>query len=531
MKVQEKYLDSNKSLVKEFLNSEENILKILSPMGTGKTNIIRSFLEEENLRILFITNRVSLGLEFKERFEKYNIKFYLDRDYKVGDSLICQYDSIWRYNLKEFDIVIIDEFMSILMHSLSLLSDKGHLNLLKLKILLDSKKLVVLDAFFLNKLDLKSSLSLENTYREETPVVIYKNKNTFLEMLFRDVRRNLRVTISCSSLLTAKCIYRKLKEENKRVFLLSSETPEDYRGSILKELKKEQSLFDVFIFTPTITTGVDILSDFDKHYHYDEGKSCDIISSLQMLKRTRCSSEICIYISGALKYNLTDFRSLNSKMRKDIAQNKIRNSYLVEMDYSTGNYKMSSLGYFYNWILSLYNFFENKHKERFIELLSYQFKNISTNDIVLENSLDLLSIKDDIDRESLDRIKKSLDLKDFENNVTERAKRLLDEIYSLFGVDIPREKLERFILDSRYYSRAKNRRLFQLSLDELKKIKKSKIENFKFNNKDLEEIIYFKENNFELKEFFLLRDLDTRTYKFLRSLGYKSMNCKLVYED
>ena len=139
MIVQEKYLDSNKSLVKEFLNSEENILKILSPMGTGKTNIIRSFLEEENLRILFITNRVSLGLEFKERFEKYNIKFYLDRDYKVGDSLICQYDSIWRYNLKEFDIVIIDEFMSILMHSLSLLSDKGHLNLLKLKILLDSR--------------------------------------------------------------------------------------------------------------------------------------------------------------------------------------------------------------------------------------------------------------------------------------------------------------------------------------------------------------------------------------------------------
>ena len=69
------------------------------------------------------------------------------------------------------------------------------------------------------------------------------------------------------------------------------------------------------------------------------------------------------------------------------------------------------------------------------------------------------------------------------------------------------------------------------NLEELKKIKKSKIENFKFNNKDLEEIIYFKENNFELKEFFLLRDLDTRTYKFLRSLGYKSMNCKLVYED
>ena len=91
MIVQEKYLDSNKSLVKEFLKSEENILKILSPMGTGKTNIIRSFLEEENPRILFITNRVSLGLEFKERFEKYNIKFYLDRDYKVGDITLGVY--------------------------------------------------------------------------------------------------------------------------------------------------------------------------------------------------------------------------------------------------------------------------------------------------------------------------------------------------------------------------------------------------------------------------------------------------------
>ena len=78
MKINEKYITPDLNVIKEFLeNSNIQTLQVSSPMGSGKTNIVRSILEKRNLRVMFITNRVSLGLEFKERFKDYNIKFYL----------------------------------------------------------------------------------------------------------------------------------------------------------------------------------------------------------------------------------------------------------------------------------------------------------------------------------------------------------------------------------------------------------------------------------------------------------------------
>ena len=252
-----------------FLQSNKN-LYIQSPMGSGKSNIIKEILKQDK-RVLLITNRVSLSYEFKIRFKEYNIKHYKDTTH--AKKLIVQYDSLHKIDINEFDIFILDEFMSLLPHSQNNLSNKNLFNLAKLFIITNTRKMVVLDAF-LNNIDVKNSIRIINEYRVSKSVTEYKDKNALLEKMFNTQES---ITISCNSLMFAKALYLKFKELKRKVFLLSSETPDNVKDVILKELKTKR-LFDVFIFTPTITTGVDILH-YKNHFHIDEGGSCDLISS------------------------------------------------------------------------------------------------------------------------------------------------------------------------------------------------------------------------------------------------------------
>ncbi len=523
MIIEQQYLCSYNNILADFLkDNTKQILKIQSPMGTGKTNIIYDLLNKD-LRLCFITNRVSLALEFKDRFKNFNIKYYKDQDYKTNDSLIVQYDSLNKYDLNNFDIVIIDEFVSLILHSLSFLTDKAGLNFFKLFFIMTKKKVIVLDAFFTKEIEFLYSTEIINSYRDNTPVVLYSNKNTFLHLLLQRIKENKTITISTSSLMIAKILLKKIKKITSKVFLLSSETKEQDKEQILKQLKQKESVFDVLIYTPTITTGVDILYSTDSHWHYDEGKSCDVISSLQMIKRTRTSKEINVYISSKRKRDTTDLEQLNKELNKEIEQGKINNPFLVSMDYSSGNYTLSPLGFFYNKIKAFYNSIENNHKKTFIDLLSYQFNNISYNKTIIDQSINIETLKQDIIKEQEQKNKKLY--------YNKRAEEIKQEIKELFNKDIPEEQIEKFLLDNSYYRYSKNRELFKLNIKELKVLKQNRINNFNFDNKDLDLLITFKQKNFILKEVFLKKDLKSKEIEFLKILGYKNLNNKLCYID
>ena len=354
-------------------------------------------------------------------------------------------------------------------------------------------------------------------------MVLYSNKNTFLHLLLQRIKEKKTITISSSSLMIAKILLKKIKKITNKVFLLSSETKELEKEQILKQLKQKESVFDVLIYTPTITTGVDILYNIDSHWHYDEGKSCDVISSLQMIKRTRTSKEINVYIGSKRKKEPTDLDTLNKELNKEIEQGKINNPFLVSMDYSSGNYILSPLGIFYNKIKAFYNSLENNHKKAFIDLLSYQFKNIRYNKTILNPSINIETLKQDIIKEQEQKNKKLY--------YNKRAEEIKQEIKEFFNKDIPEKQVEKFLLDNSYYRYSKNRELFKLSVLELKKIKQNRINNFNFDNKDLDLLITFKQKNFILKEVFLKRDLKSKEIEFLKILGYKNLNNKLCYID
>ena len=61
-------------------------------------------------------------------------------------------------------------------------------------------------------------------------------------------------------------------------------------------LKKDHDKFDVLLYSPTLTVGVSNLNNVKDHFHYDSSMSSDVISSLQMIKRSRKAQRIHLLI-------------------------------------------------------------------------------------------------------------------------------------------------------------------------------------------------------------------------------------------
>ena len=204
--VNEKYLSVTPEIsdvIQKFLIEKDGLLSIRSPMGTGKSTIINNIIEEchdEDMRVLIVTNRISVAKDFGK---KYSIKVYNQDKYIYGDSLVCQFDSLWKYDIKNFDIIIMDEFISLMTHSRSNLNNNS-INIAKFFACFN-RKLVIADAFltgyenFLlsNK---KSNIHLiDNEYRDKTVLYNYSNYNYFVDSIMYHSTKN-KITVSATSL-------------------------------------------------------------------------------------------------------------------------------------------------------------------------------------------------------------------------------------------------------------------------------------------------------------------------------------------
>ena len=97
-------------------------------------------------------------------------------------------------------------------------------------------------------------------------------------------------------------------------------------------------------------------------------------------------------INSHPEFNFIDFSwYADNGQHRIIADNakegKIKNPFLVEIDYTTGNYNISLVGRFYNKILALKNLLENNRQKEFLKLIKYQFKNIQFQNKIFDKDL------------------------------------------------------------------------------------------------------------------------------------------------
>ncbi|CCH63656.1 putative DNA replication origing-binding helicase [Campylobacter phage CP21] len=326
-------------------------------MGSGKTTFIDRIIEaalERDFKVAIITNRVTLAEDYKRKYKKFlYYKDYTDaikaKDSKnsnnisgeeairliesysnvdnvsnlnnantsfvtktkkpkivrsKGKSLICQYDSFRHFDLDDYDLIILDEFMSLLMHTRSALNSKTE-NLIKFYTALN-KKVVVADAFL-------SKYIVDNMFTKPLNVVSYtknntelyscNDSNTFYTLIKNALDSNKKITISTTSIKVVDIIKEMCYILNKKIIIFNKETSSISKNIIYDKIRSKEALdCDVFIYTPVLTVGVNILNDVDIHFHYDSASSTDVISSLQMLGRARFSKKIIYYVMNK-KYN------------------------------------------------------------------------------------------------------------------------------------------------------------------------------------------------------------------------------------
>lgn len=385
--IEEEKIQANKTLddcISSFINKKEGLFAIKSPMGSGKSLLISEIIKEgleQDLRILVCTNRISVANDFKQ---KYGLKIYNSDRYKLGDSIIVQYDSLWKYNIKNFDMVILDEFMSLLLHTRNAVNNTAQ-NFVKFFASFN-KKMVIADAFltgyeniFLEKKQDNLWL-INNEYRDSTVLYSYTDYNCFIRSILIHARKH-KITVSCTVLNVIYALKALLESYKLKVITLTASTPECVKSLIYKSFNEHESKYDVLIFSPTLTVGVSNMNNVEYHFHYDNSMSCDVISSLQMIKRTRKVKEIHFYVKNKINYLKTTYQEIKDEYTLNIGNNAQYNYLFTITNY--GEYRLSEYGKKAIYVDLFKNILEYDHRNAFLHLLNYQFANQT---VVIDNT-------------------------------------------------------------------------------------------------------------------------------------------------
>lgn len=363
--------------IKMFLEQKDGLYTIKSPMGTAKSTIIYEIIKESqylDMRVLIITNRISVARDFSK---KYKMKLYNKDEYNYGDSIIVQFDSLWKYDIHKFDLVIMDEFISLMCHSRNNLSNSS-INIAKFFGAFN-KKLVIADAFltgyenFLLENKTSNVWLLNNQYRDPTTLYSYEDKNFFFQKMLHSAKDG-KITVSGTSLNflnSAKALFEK---HGKKCILLTATTPESTKELIYELFEKEDhDKWDIFLYSPSLTVGVSNLNNVHTHFHYDTSMSTDVISSIQMIKRTRKAKSIHMYITDRINYVKTTYDSVRDEYIGNIGKN-IDQNFLFDVD-NYGTQKLSKIGKNAIKIDTFKNILEFNHKKAMLWMMKYHFLN------------------------------------------------------------------------------------------------------------------------------------------------------------
>jgi hypothetical protein len=366
-----RYLNSCHEDVDNFLE-HYNILRLQSPMGTAKSKVIEELIfksRKKNLTILFLTNRKSLADDVYHKYD--GLKHYLGSEiegnkYEPGDDLVVQLDSLHKFSSKYFDIVIMDEAATTLTHLLTL--EHHQTKIAKQVFSFSKKKLVLADAFlFDNMVDIFKTpktkvLNITNGYRDDVQLQLYSQKDKFIYDLLLEAKTK-SVTFSSGSTMVLKVVDKLAKEMNLKTIILSGETPDQERELIYKKMQGKKSDYDILMYSPTLTVGVSNENEIETHYHYDGGNSMNVLSSLQMVKRSRTATTIKMFLNERIRYLPVDISRIQSMLTQ-----------FSDMDEDGDSVGISDTGVKFSKLIQIQNILENRHKRGFAEIMKLQFK-------------------------------------------------------------------------------------------------------------------------------------------------------------
>ena len=305
------------------------IVSIRSPIDTGKTTMIRRYLQDAEYagvpieRVLMISVRQSMTDDLVRNFGPFGFVEYRDfqndsRTLRQQKRLILQIDSLHRLkppfdggSLPTYDMVVFDEVSYGLQHfSYNDMENKvSNLQILE-HYIRTTNRVITMDADhgykatdFLTEIR-KDFTLIWNISPPPTRkhVIMYHRKGKWIDTLYDTVRRGGRIAVSTNSKRTAKAIKDNLIRMNlvteDRVLLICSESTKEEKD-LLKDCNTNFPRFDVLIYTPSIGPGVDFHEEhFDHLFAYGVRNSNTATDFVQGISRIRRTQTIHFYASN-----------------------------------------------------------------------------------------------------------------------------------------------------------------------------------------------------------------------------------------
>ncbi|BCS83767.1 hypothetical protein QLL95_gp0356 [Cotonvirus japonicus] len=313
-----------KDFIKNWLSNDDiKTLAVRSPMGTGKTTMIKKIFDYDDTikKVLWISHRQTLSKQILGSFKKYNFVNYMDVDGNLfqHDRLIVQIDSLKRIfkfdesgniMFKQYDLIVIDEIEGNMNHYMSPYLKNDHCYSVReifekmTGCVETAKKLLVLDAdlsvrtkMFIDNFG-KSTVINNNFKLFQKTFEITNDLCNFEKELLDDLRKKKNI---CVVSMSASYLARLEPFISKYQYVIHTSKSDDKLKDELEDVNNFWTNYQVCCFSPTIECGVDFnKKHFDKIYCYLKcgSKTCSQRSFLQMVGRIRQINDphiLCYY--------------------------------------------------------------------------------------------------------------------------------------------------------------------------------------------------------------------------------------------
>ena len=402
-------IDEKDDLMVQKLDHFHKNLKSLclySAMGTGKTYLMEYYIRRYGIkRALIISTRQSYANNMAEKFAELEFINYLDDiNWYKKEKIIVQLESLHKLLrnivVQQFELIILDECESILYQfASSTIADNSRetFDLLHTLCKAPGTEVLALDADWSERSNLfiKSLGSYEviqNLYQDTIRTIKFTPdyEDVFLKNFLKHVENGLKIGVIGLSTRKLQAIAEILKKKGIS-FVIHTRDTNDWLKKELKTVNEFWCQFQVVLFSPTISVGVDFSVEyFDKLFAYVVPKCASPRILLQMLGRIRhikCKEIDAYYEQMSTRtdqyiYNYNDvfdyyqFASTEHFLHKDFKYDKDGNVYAVN---KIGLYEQ----------IMIYNHIEdvNKCKEYFMTVLNslclkknYRIQFIKNND-------------------------------------------------------------------------------------------------------------------------------------------------------
>jgi hypothetical protein len=447
-----------------FSKSNDVYFMVKSPYGTGKTTMIEYICRTYKYsRILFITHRQSLAVDFMKTFSELGFYNYLDKaNFSTKNKrLIVNIDSLHllketynffteKSNLKQFDLIILDECESLLKHFESSLmnSNKDYIYSIFHDLINNTKKVICFDGDLSNR-------SYNYFRRFDANIKIYENmflprqynfiigydEQIYIDTIKKDLNDRLNCTIVSMSSGFCEKIYKLFNDKYDTIMIIGKSDDElkKQMADSEKLLKKSQ----LFIYSPCITVGVDIsFKHFDKLYGFVCNQSVTARDFMQMLARIRNPTSNIINL-------LIDSKIPKSQIANYYDYDEIKLIFAHQYNYNPNDLTIYQ-------VLRLWNKFEDINNQLYIfPILLHYIKNKGHSYIIKDEKplkvLESLLAEDIINADNIDDdTYQCLLEKQKEGNITQKERMSIEKyLYSkIFKVDF--DKIDKTFMKTHY---------------------------------------------------------------------------------